>query len=101
SGHQRGHAEANVERQDEDGSPGHENQVGGKLHQRLCKEDVQFVGIVVDSGDEIAGLVLIEEIERKLLQLREDRIAQLVEHLSADAAHGLRLHVARDEADQV
>ena len=98
---QRGEAQPDVERQEEDGGAGHQEQVRGELHQRLREELVQLVGVVVDARDQVAGLVLVEEVERQLLQLGEERIAQVEEHAAADAAHLLRLHVGRDQAGQI
>ena len=84
-GHQRGDTQPDIERQQEDGGAGHHENVAGKLHERLRKELIQLVGVVVDSRNQVAGLVLVEEDERQLLQLREQRIAQLEQDASADA----------------
>ena len=70
--HQRREAEPQVERHQEDRRAGHQEQVRRELHQRLREELVQLVGVVVDPRDQIAGLVLVEEVERQLLQLGEE-----------------------------
>ena len=80
---------------------GHQEQVARQLHQRLREELVQLVGVVVDSRDQVAGLVLIEEVERQLLQLGEQGVAQLEQHAAADRAHRQRLDVGGDQPDDV
>ena len=98
---ERRHAETHIEGEQKDRGAGHHEQVGRELHEALREELVQLVGVVVDSRDQVAGLVLVEEVERQLLQLREERVAQGEQHPPADAAHRLRLDVGRDERRQV
>ena len=62
---------------------------------------IQLVGIVVDSGDQISCLVLIEERQRQLLQLGEDRIPQLEQYGSPDSSHPLRLKVTGEKSADV
>ena len=64
---------------------GHQEQVASKLHERLREELIQLVGVVVDSRNQVAGFVLIEKCDGQLLQLCEQRVAQLEEHRAADA----------------
>ena len=70
---QRGEAQGAVESDQEDRRARHHEQVGRQLHQALREKLVQLVGIVVDPRDEVAGLVLVEEVERQILQFREQR----------------------------
>ena len=43
----------------------------GQLYQRLGEKLIQLVGVVVDPGNQVTRLVLIEEIYRQLLQFGE------------------------------
>ena len=67
----------------------------------MGKKLVQFVGVIVDSRNEIACLVLIEEGERQLLQLSEQGVAQLEKNRAADSAHRKRLIVACEKSAKV
>ena len=70
------------------------------MHQTLREKLVQLVSVVVDSRDEVAGLVLIEEVERQILELREQAISQAEQYPASNAAHRLRLYVGGDERRQ-
>ena len=66
---------------------GHHEKVSGKLHQSLGKKLIQLVRVIVDSGNQVAGLVLIEECDGQRLEFGEERISQIEEHVPPDRAH--------------
>ncbi len=73
--HERRRTKLDVEREQRHGRPRHHDEVAGQLHQRLREELIQLVRVVVDARNQIAGAILMEEVDRQLLKLREQRIA--------------------------
>ena len=98
---QRADAELDIQTDQKNARACDEKRAAHKLHQRLRDELVQFVGIVVQARNQVAGFVLIEKRHRQFLQLHEQSVAQIVENSSAGAAHGDDLYVARHAARDV
>ena len=62
---QRREAEPDVQADEKDSRADHHEEIGGELNEALSEELIELVGVVVDPRDQIAGLVLIEEVERQ------------------------------------
>ena len=58
-----------------------------ELHQRLGKELVNLVSIVVNTRYKVSCLILVKKIERKFLQFIENRISKAEEHPLTNTAH--------------
>jgi hypothetical protein len=85
--------------QQQDAGAQDQEAVANELHQRLGEELVELVGIVVDTRDQVAAPVLVEERDRQVLQLGEDRIAHVEEDAPPHSTHGARLDVAGSQSD--
>jgi hypothetical protein len=57
-----------VERKDEHGHTRHQKQAADKLHEALGDELVEFIGVVVDTRNQVASLVFCEEGKGQVLQ---------------------------------
>jgi hypothetical protein len=62
---------------------------------------VQLVRIIVDPGNQIAGLILVEERERQGLQPGEQGVSQIEKNGAAHSAHCQRLVVACEQTDKI
>ncbi len=58
---ERAQAQPPIEREQEDAGAQDDEEVPEELHQGLREELIELIGIVIDAGDEVPGLVLIEE----------------------------------------
>ena len=94
-------SQAEIDAEEEHARAGHHEEAADELHQGLREELIQLVGVVVDPGDQVARLVLVEERERQLLQFREERIPQIEQQPLRHASHHAGLDVAREERDDI
>ena len=79
----------------------HEKNIANKLDESLGNELIEFIGIIVDTRDEVTSLILMEESNGKILKLRKEGISKIIEDSTSDASHGFYLNITRETSDKI
>jgi hypothetical protein len=96
---QRRRGEARVQREQDDHGADEREAVGDERRDAVGDELVERVDVVRQARDDPAGLLPAEEVERQLLDVREQRAPQVEHDALSHPAHQIGLQVAGDEVD--